>query len=50
MITDPEPGQTEAPLTTALGVFRIALVTFAREVVNRDQTTPLRRSRRHRLP
>lgn len=37
MITELGPGQLEAPLATALGVFRIALVTFAREVANRDE-------------
>jgi len=37
MITDHGLGQSEAPLATALGVFRTALVTFAREVANRDE-------------
>jgi hypothetical protein len=36
MVMDPGLGQVEAPLATALGVFRIALVNFAREVANRD--------------
>ncbi|MCJ2135623.1 hypothetical protein MKK69_16450 [Methylobacterium sp. J-026] len=36
MITEPGPGQSEAPLATALGVFRTTLVTFAREIANRD--------------
>ncbi|MHB2208303.1 hypothetical protein [Methylobacterium sp. CM6257] len=36
MIFEGDHGQTEAPFTTAVGVFRVALVTFAREVANRD--------------
>jgi len=36
MIFGGDHGQTEAPFTTAVGVFRVALVTFAREVANRD--------------
>ena len=37
MITGPEPGQTDAPLTIALAVFRTAFVSFAREVANWDE-------------
>ena len=36
MIFGGDHGQSEAPFTTAVGVFRVALVTFAREVANRD--------------
>ena len=36
MIFDGDHGQTEAPFTTAVSVFRVALVTFAREVASRD--------------
>ncbi|MGH1573472.1 hypothetical protein ACRAWG_25930 [Methylobacterium sp. P31] len=36
MIFEGDQGQAEAPFTTAIGVFRVALVTFAREVANRD--------------
>lgn len=36
MIFESGQEQAEAPFTTALGVFRIALVSFAREVANRD--------------
>lgn len=36
MIFGTDQRQTEAPFTTAVGVFRVALVTFAREVANRD--------------
>lgn len=36
MIFQTDQGQTEAPFTTAIDVFRVALVTFAREVANKD--------------
>lgn len=36
MIFEADHGQTEAPFATAVGVFRTAMVTFAREVANRD--------------
>jgi hypothetical protein len=36
MLFEGDHGQTEAPFTTAVATFRAALVTFAREVANRD--------------